>query len=99
MSFNKYQFIEGVKSEIASIWRSDGDYLSDDIIYQEVDNACIYYSTCIEIIQELGAYSWEEGEVNISQVAYNALLEYVFGEIDVESFIQELEEEKEEEDE
>ena len=91
--FNKYQFLryleEGITNEIENGNINDEDDLRT-YIDQELDNAVIYYRDCFEIAMELNATSfdgWELGTANdICQLAYFALYEYVYEEIDINEF-------------
>jgi len=83
--FNKYQFIDDLKEDIQEAIK-DGDIKNDDdlneYIYSEVDRFCIYYYTCYQIVEELQAYEFD-GANNITELASNALTEYIFNELDI----------------
>ena len=83
-SWNKYGFLEDLKNSLIEAI-NDG-YLDDsdniwEHIYSEIDNACIYYSTCFEIAKELDLNDFTDFELgtatSINQLAYFGLYEYV----------------------
>ena len=80
--FNQYGFIatlqEEIKERIQSeeITTTDGIY---DFITEEVDNACIYYADCFDIIKELGFIDFKSTQfevTTVSEAAYAALIEF-----------------------
>ena len=92
MGFNKYKFIDDLKEEINDEIKNDNLQNEDDIteyIHNSVDSECIYYSNCMEIMQELNLYSWDnfDGDcANVMQVAYYGLEELIYNEIDISEF-------------
>lgn len=88
-TFNKYQFIEELTASIKkNIERGYIECLEGiyDEMHTEIDNACIYYSTCFDICKDLNATQFDEYDMeckNISQLAYAALYEYTMDELDV----------------
>lgn len=86
--FNQYGFIaslqEDLKERIQSeeITTTDGIY---DFITEEVDNACIYYADCFDIIKTLNFtdFTGTDFEItNVSQAAYAALYEFAQESVD-----------------
>jgi len=82
-NFNQYQYLEDLQDLIE---QSDcGDVYS--VIHQEVDNACIYYSDCFQIIEACGMTDWEDNEfgviTNIQQLAFVALYDFVIDNLEV----------------
>lgn len=86
--FNQYGFIaslqEDLKERIQSeeITTTDGIY---DFITEEVDNACIYYADCFDIIKTLNFTDFTGGDfeiTNVSQAAYAALYEFTQESVD-----------------
>ena len=82
MSFYKYGFISTLQEEIkgrihrGEITTTDGIY---DFITEEVDNACIYYADCFDIIKELGFIDFKSTQfevTTVSEAAYAALIEF-----------------------
>lgn len=99
-NFNKYLFLDSLKAVIIEAIKS-GEItdISDVWEYQnqEIENACIYYSTCFAICKELNFTDWtnhELGEItNITQAACVALQDFVNEEFctsDIEELIDEL---------
>ena len=82
MSFYKYGFISTLQEEIKG--RIHGGEITDndgvnEFVYQEVDNACIYYADCFDIIKELGFTDFKSTQfevTNVSEAAYAALIEF-----------------------
>lgn len=82
--FNKYGFLEDLKISLTEAINDGSLNDIDDIsehINSEIDNACIYYSTCFEIARELNLYDFTDFELgtatSINQLAYFGLDEYV----------------------
>lgn len=83
MGFRIYDWIDDLEDELCHEIR-EGTILNEDdlqeYIHQAIDNACIYYKDCMDIIEELGAYDFSKFELEcttIPQVAYCALFERV----------------------
>ena len=87
-TFNKYTYLTDIKTELINEINAGNINNYDDIqeyIFQDIDNACIYYSDCFEICKELNAtdFTAYASECNnISQLAWNALYEYICEELD-----------------
>lgn len=58
-----------------------------DLVHQEIDNACIYYKDCFDIVRELHYTDWKDNEfgeiTNIQQLAYIALYEYAVDNLEI----------------
>lgn len=76
-TFNKYAFLEDLQTTIkeenpTDVW---------DLIHHEIDNECIYYADCFEIVRALQITDWKDNEfgeiTNITQLAFVSLLEFV----------------------
>jgi len=87
-NFNKYAFIQDLtsqlKTEIKEYDVRDIDEL-DRLIYEAIDNACIYYADCFDICKELNATDFSAYDLectNICQLAYCCLDEFVREELD-----------------
>jgi hypothetical protein len=88
-SFNKYGFLEDLKTDLLSDVKNG--YLTDtneiwDYIHSYLDNSVIYYSDCFDICKALNFTDFtnhEFGEINgICQAAYFALYDWVNEEFD-----------------
>ena len=83
MEFRVYDWIDDLEDELSHEIKEGTILNEDDVqeyIRQAIDNACIYYEDCMDIIEELGAYDFSKFELEcttISQVAYCALFERV----------------------
>lgn len=88
-TFNKYQFIEDLEKSIINEINKGAIDNADDIqefIWQEIDNACIYYADCWAICAELSAtdFTIYGSDIHtVNQLACIALDEYVQDELDV----------------
>ena len=88
-TFNKYKFVSELFEEITAEIEK-GNIESEDSIQEYInsalDNEVIYYHDCFQIAMELNATSftgWELGDaIDISQLAYYALYEYVNSKLD-----------------
>jgi len=81
-NFNKYQFIVDLNEEILSAIKSGEIQSANDIqdwAHQSVENACIYYADCFDIIKELNFTDWSDcGNItNVTEAAYFALTDFV----------------------
>ena len=82
--FNKYDFLSDLEDSIRTeqpedIW---------EMVHQEIDRECIYYSDCFDIIKALNFTDWEDNEFgqinNITQLAFTALYDFVVDNINTE---------------
>lgn len=82
-TFKVDDFIEDLKDTIkendtVDVW---------DLVHEEIDNACIYYTDCFAIVTELNMTDWKDNEfgdvTNIQQLAYIALYDYVVDNLEV----------------
>ena len=52
-----------------------------ELIHQEIDRECTYYSDCFDIVKALNFTSWENNDfgdiTNITEAAFAALYEWV----------------------
>lgn len=82
-TFKVNDFMEDLK---VTIEQSEGGDVWD-IVHQEIDNACIYYSDCFAIVTRLGMTDWKDNEfgeiTNISQLAFVSLYEYVVDNLEI----------------
>ena len=101
--FNKYQFLNDLEEMIINDLDSGNIELDEDsineYIYSVIENAVIYYADSWAIAYELGENDFENpitGETckNITELAYYSLLDYVQGEIDIDSIIFDYQTEK-----
>ena len=75
--FDKYEFLRDLQDEL------DNSYHEDvySFIHHEIDNKCIYYSDCFQIIESCGMTDWKDNEfgdiTNIQQLAYVALYDFI----------------------
>lgn len=81
--FSKYAFLGDLQDLIE---QSDcGDVYS--VIHQEIDNECIYYSDCFQIVEACGMIDWKENEfgeiTNIQQLAFVALYDFVIDNLEI----------------
>jgi U3 small nucleolar ribonucleoprotein component len=84
-NFNKYSFVKDLENELVELINAkeieDYDQIQE-YISQDIDNACIYYSDCFQIVMQLGAAEFGECK-NIAELAYEALNQYVQDEINM----------------
>tara|TARA_B110000908_G_scaffold113851_1_gene133546 strand:- start:53 stop:421 length:369 start_codon:yes stop_codon:yes gene_type:complete len=82
--FNKYDFLSDLEDSIRTeqpedIW---------EMVHQEIDRECIYYSDCFDIIKALNFTDWEDNEFgqinNITQLAFTALYDFVVDNLNTE---------------
>lgn len=104
--FNRWNFeaelVEAIENEVinGNIQCDDG---IQELVINYIETETIYYSTCFEIIQELGITNWSDlvanyGEMtDICKVAFYGLYEYIWSESDVivcyDTLIKQLEKE------
>lgn len=87
--FNKYAFLEDVKTDLQTeIKNGNADNAADlyTLIHEYIDNACIYYSDCFDICKTLCATDFTAYDIEcntIDALAYAALSQYVFEELDI----------------
>lgn len=103
--FNKYEYIKGLQSQLEEAIK-DGEIKSadqlQDYVHNDIDNSCIYYSDCFDIIKELNFTDFSSNNelgfeiTNVNQAAFCALWELVYSEIDF-SELEDLIESQEEE--
>lgn len=100
--FNHYAWKEEVEAHLLDILKNDPE-ADIDTLQEElgsvIDNECIYYHRCWAIAMELADPSgWDTYEfapiTGITQLAYAALYEWAFENIDLEEIIEEFNEKK-----
>ena len=81
--FDKYAFLGDLQDLIEQ--SDSGDVHS--VIHQEIDNECIYYSDCFQIIEACNMTDWKENEfgeiTNIAQLAFVALYDFVIDNLEI----------------
>lgn len=93
--FNSYSFISDLQEEIKQYCDTTDEDCIRDYIEQECERACIYYSNCFSIVSELQITDWSDlcsefGEItDITTLAFHALSEYTFNEIDIAEIVNE----------
>ena len=89
-NFNKYLFIENLKSDLLDYADSETNYNEmSQFLAEEINNACIYTADCFAICKALNAT--EFGNINnITNLAFNALFEYVNNEIDLNELLEQI---------
>ena len=81
MSFNIYDCVNDLQDELIDAIKNEEITNEDEMqsrIFEFIDNQCIYYYNCLEIIKELQAYDWSEYPMEctkIEHVAFCALEE------------------------
>ncbi len=90
--FNQYVFIEALKSFIASDFQNFSDL--NDLIFDFIDNNCIYYSDCFDIIKELNFTDFNHPDFGIcdtvNKAAFCALYDLIHEQSDVFELYEEL---------
>ena len=88
-NWNKYEFLEELKTSLIELIENGELDNADNVwgyIHCEIDNTCIYTSTCFEIAKELLLYDFTDFALgtatSISQLAYYGLDEYIRDEFD-----------------
>ena len=83
-TFNKYQFLDDLQSELLDAVATNQIQSEDQIwdwIHQTIDNSVIYNSECFAILSELNYTDWSDSEfgpvTTINTAAYSALYELV----------------------
>lgn len=82
--FRINDWISDLKDELINEIKNESIQNDDDVqefIYQEIDNACIYYKDCMDIIRETHTMDFGHFDVEcttIPQIAYCALLEETY---------------------
>ena len=87
-NFNKYLFIENLTADLLEYSDSETSYNEmQQFLAEEINNACVYTADCFAICKALNAT--EFGTIkNISDLAFNALFEYVHNEIDLHELLE-----------
>jgi hypothetical protein len=90
--FNQFNFIEALKSFIASDFQNFSDL--NDLIFDFINNNCIYYSDCFDIIKELNFTDFNHPDFGIcdtvDRAAFCALYDLIYNDSDVFEYYEEL---------
>lgn len=92
--FNKYKWLEEQIESLQEYIRTSEDVTVDDLYEQlhiDIDNDCIYYADCFDIIKGLGFTDFKDTEfqvTNVSEAAYAALYEYAMENIDFQDVLE-----------
>jgi hypothetical protein len=90
--FNQYHFIEALKSFISSDFQNFSDL--NDLIFNFIENNCIYYSDCFDIIKELNFTDFNHPDFGIcdtvNKAAFCALYDLIQDEADIFELYDEL---------
>lgn len=88
-NWNKYKFLEELKTSLIELVENGELDSADNVweyVYAEIDNECIYTSTCFEIAKELQLHDFTDFTLgiptSISQLASYGLYEYIKYEFD-----------------
>ena len=65
-SFSSYDFIDDMKHDITADMRDED---IEELVWQTIDNAVIYYSDCFKIMQELQITDWRDADGDITCIA------------------------------
>lgn len=93
--FNKYLWLNEQIESLKEYIRTSEDVTVDELYDQlhiDIDNDCIYYADCFDIIKGLDFIDFKDTEfqvTNVSEAAYAALYEYAMEEIDFENVLEE----------
>jgi hypothetical protein len=83
--FNQYHFIETLKSFIYSDFQNYTEL--DDLIFDFIDNNCIYYADCFDIIKELNFINFNHDTFGIcdtvNKAAFCALYDLIYNDSDI----------------
>lgn len=91
-TFNKYGFIQDLTDFLTNeIKNYDVDSIDKihELIFEYIDNECIYYNTCFDICKELNATDFKAFDIEcntINQLAFCALNELVNEELNFNEF-------------
>jgi hypothetical protein len=95
-TFDKYGFILDLNDFLINEINNGNETDINTLIYEYIDNECIYYSDCWNICQALNANDFTAFDIEcttINQLAYCALWELVCNELNI-SEIETLHDEK-----
>lgn len=100
MAFNANEFIELTKEVVFDECEALDENRIIELIEEEVARACIYSNDCWDIAKEIvNGKDWQELAskceldyfTSIEQLAYNALLIYMYNRINILEWVEELE--------
>jgi hypothetical protein len=92
--FNKYKWLEEQTESLTEYLQHDPEATYDDLhdyMMTDIDNACIYYATCFDIIKELHFTDFTDSDFtvsNVSQAAYAALYEFATDNLDINTILE-----------
>jgi hypothetical protein len=92
--FNKYQWLEEQTDSLTEHLQNDPEATYDDLhdkLLQDIDNDCIYYATCFDIIKALHFTDFTDSDfeiTNVSQAAYAALYEFATNNLDINAILE-----------
>lgn len=92
--FNKYKWLEEQIESLTEYLQHDPEATYDDLqekLLQDIDNDCIYYSNCFDIIKELNFTEFTDSDfeiTNVSQAAYAALYEFATDNLDINTILE-----------
>lgn len=90
--FNQYQFIDDLKSSVLSNIKSIENI--EDFIFRFIDNECVYYSDCFDIIKELNFTDFNHVIFGVCddvwKAAFCALYDLIYSDSDVIDYFDEL---------
>jgi hypothetical protein len=92
--FNKYQWLEEQTDSLTEYLQNDPEATYDDLhdkLLQDIDNDCIYYATCFDIIKALHFTDFTDSDfeiTNVSQAAYAALYEFATNNLDINAILE-----------
>ena len=92
--FNKYKWLEEQTESLTEYLQHDPEATYDDLhdhMMTDIDNACIYYADCFDIIKELHFTDFTDSDftiTNVSQAAYAALYEFATYNLDINTILE-----------
>ena len=94
MPFNKFQWLREQEASLTEYLQHDPEATYDDLhdhMMTDIDNACIYYADCFDIIKELNFTDFTDSDFtisNVSQAAYAALYEFATDNLDINTILE-----------
>lgn len=93
--FNKYTWLQEQTESLKDYIRNDRDTTVDDLqeqLHHDIDNDCIYYANCFDIIKGLHFTDFTNTDfeiTNVCQAAFAALYEFAQEELDLGNILEE----------